>query len=111
MLDISIWWFLVPGYLIALLISIFVPKMFTSIAFDSGGVASGTMTATFLLPFAIGVAEYLGRNVLMDAFGLIAMVATIPLIAIQVVGLIYKYQTKKLAIFNDTKFNEEIIDY
>ncbi len=109
--DISIWWFIIPGYLIALIISLFVPKIFTSIAFDSGGVASGTMTATFLLPFAIGVAEHLGRNVLIDSFGLIAMVATIPLITIQIVGLIYKYRTKKLELYNDTKFNEEIIDY
>ena len=87
----------------------FVPPVFTAIAFDSGGVASGTMTATFLLPFAIGVAEALGHNVLTDAFGLIAIVATIPLITVQLVGLIYKYKTK--VNYNDPIYNEEIIDY
>ena len=109
--DISIWYFLLPCYVLALLISLYVPKIFTSIAFDSGGVASGTMTATFLLPFAIGVAEKLGRNVLTDAFGLIAMVATIPLISIQIVGLIYKYKSNKEPVLTNIAYNEEIIDY
>lgn len=107
--GISIWYFLLPGYAFALLMTFFVPPVFTAIAFDSGGVASGTMTATFLLPFAIGIAEALGRNVLTDAFGLVAIVATIPLITVQLVGLIYNIKTK----FNyaDPLYNEEIIDY
>lgn len=109
--GVSIWWFIFPGYLIALLLTPFVPQVFTAIAFDSGGVASGTMTATFLLPFAIGIAESLNRNVLTDAFGLIAMVATIPLIAIQVVGLIYKAKSKRIIDYADPLYNEEIIDY
>ena len=61
-----------------------------SIAFDSGGIASGTMTATFLLPFAIGACESVGGNIMTDAFGVIAMVAMTPLISIQIMGLIYK---------------------
>ena len=108
--GISIWYFIFPGYLFALCMMPFVPRIFTAIAFDSGGVASGTMTATFLLPFAIGIAEALNRNVLTDAFGLIAMVATIPLIVVQFVGLIYKVKTKRI-IYKDTVYNEEIIDY
>ena len=108
--GISIIWFLLPGYLIALILSIFVPQIFTAIAFDSGGVASGTMSATFLLPFVVGISEALGRNVLTDAFGLIAIVATTPLVVIQVVGLIYKYKTKKIA-YQNALYNEEIIDY
>ena len=109
--GISIWWFLLPGYGFALLMMPFVPQVFTAIAFDSGGVASGTMSATFLLPFAIGIAEALNRNALTDAFGLIAMVATIPLIAIQIVGLIYKIKSSKEIDYYDPLYNEEIIDY
>lgn len=86
--GISILWFLVPGYLIALIITFFVPKIFTAIAFDSGGVASGPMTATFLLPFAMGACEAIGGNIITDAFGIVAMVAMTPLITIQVMGLI-----------------------
>ena len=109
--GISILWFLIPCYLFALLMMPFVPQVFTAIAFDSGGVASGTMSATFLLPFAIGLAETLERNVLTDAFGLIAMVATIPLISIQMVGLIYKIKSNKEIKYTDPVYNEEIIDY
>ena len=108
--GISIIWFLLPGYVIALLLSIFVPQVFTAIAFDSGGVASGTMSATFLLPFVVGISESLGRNVLTDAFGLIAIVATTPLVVVQMVGLIYKLKTKKIA-YKNAVYNEEIIDY
>ncbi|MBR4085019.1 MAG: DUF1538 domain-containing protein [Lachnospiraceae bacterium] len=86
--GISILWFLVPGYLIALIITFFVPKLFTAIAFDSGGVASGPMTATFLLPFAMGACSALGGNIITDAFGIVAMVAMTPLITIQIMGLI-----------------------
>ncbi|MDR2615222.1 MAG: DUF1538 domain-containing protein [Oscillospiraceae bacterium] len=86
----SIFWFLIPGYGIALALSFFVPKIFTAIAFDSGGVASGPMTVTFLLPFAIGVCTARGGNVITDAFGIVAMVAMTPLITIQIMGFIYK---------------------
>ena len=88
--GISILWFLIPGYLVALVLSFFVPKMFTAVAFDSGGVASGPMTATFLLPFAVGATLALGGNVVTDAFGVVAMVAMTPLITIQLLGLVYK---------------------
>ena len=94
--GISIMWFLVPGYAIALGTSFFVPKIYTAIAFDSGGVASGPMTATFLLPFAMGACEALGGNIITDAFGIVAMVAMTPLITIQVMGLISKLKEKKL---------------
>lgn len=85
--GISILWFIIPGYAIALLGSFFVPKIFTAIAFDSGGVASGPMTATFLLPFAMGACVSVGGNIVTDAFGVVAMVAMTPLITIQVLGL------------------------
>ena len=90
--GISILWFLLPGYAVALGLTFFVPKIFTAIAFDSGGVASGPMTATFLLPFSMGACEALGGNVVTDAFGVVAMVAMTPLITIQILGLIYQIQ-------------------
>ena len=93
--GISIMWILVPGYVLALTLSFFVPDIFTSIAFDSGGVASGPMTATFLLPFAVGACSAVGGNVVRDAFGVVALVAMTPLIAIQVLGLIYKLRSAK----------------
>ena len=92
--EINILYILVPGYLIALVLTFFVPKIFTAIAFDSGGVASGPMTATFLLPFAMGACEAAGGNILTDAFGLVAMVAMTPLITIQVMGLIYNLKIR-----------------
>lgn len=93
--GINILYFLVPGYIIALTLSFFVPPMFTAIAFDSGGVASGPMTATFMLPFAMGACGALGGNVLTDAFGLVAMVAMMPLITIQIMGAVYVIKTRK----------------
>lgn len=95
--HISILWVLIPGYALALLLTFFCPDIFTSIAFDSGGVASGAMTATFMLPFAMGASEGLGGNVALDAFGVVAMVAMTPLITIQLLGVFYKLKTKKLA--------------
>ena len=91
--GISIQWFVIPGYLIALVLSRFVPDIFIGIAFDSGSVASGPMTSTFLLPLSIGVCEALGGNLMTDAFGVVALVALTPLIAIQLMGLVYKLKT------------------
>lgn len=91
--GISIMWFLIPGYILAIGLSFFVPKIFTAIAFDSGGVASGPMTATFLLPLAQGACIALGGNIVTDAFGVVAMVAMTPLITLQVMGLIYRIKS------------------
>lgn len=95
MTGISILWFLIPGYTIALALSFFVPDIYTAIAFDSGGVASGPMTATFMLQLFIGASIALGGDVLKDAFGAVAMVAMMPLISIQTVGLIYKLKDRR----------------
>ena len=91
--GISLLWFILPGYIIALCLSFFVPKIFTAIAFDSGGVASGPMTAAFLLPFAMGACQAVGGNIVQDAFGVVAMVAMTPLIAIQILGAVYKFKS------------------
>ena len=85
--GISILPFLIGGYAISLIITFFVPSIYTGIAFDSGGVASGPMTTTFILPFAVGACEMLGGNVMTDAFGAVAMIAMTPMITIQVLGL------------------------
>ena len=85
--GVPILWFLVPGYALSLAMTFFVPQLFTGIAFDSGGVASGPMTATFLLPFAMGACQALGGDLMADAFGLVAMVAMTPLLTIQLLGI------------------------
>lgn len=110
--GISILWFLLPGYAIAVLLTFVVPKIFTSIAFDSGGVASGTMTATFLLAFSMGACEAVGGNVVADAFGVVAMVAMTPLITIQLLGVYYKIKISRNPHLdeNDILGNNEIVD-
>ena len=85
--GLNIFWLLIPGYAISLGLTFLVPDIFTGIAFDSGGVASGPMTATFLLPFAQGACHAIGGNMMTDAFGIVAMVAMTPLVTIQVMGL------------------------
>lgn len=92
--GVPVIFFLLFGYAIAIGLSFFVPKMFTAIAFDSGGVASGPMTATFLLPFAQGACLAVGGDVVSDAFGVIAMVAMTPLITIQILGVVYKLKSR-----------------
>ena len=87
--GLNIYWLLLPGYAAALLLSRRVPVVFVGIAFDSGGVASGPMTSTFLLPLAMGACGAVGGNVVTDAFGIVAMVSMAPLIAIQIMGLVY----------------------
>lgn len=90
LLGFSLWYVLIPGYSIALILSYFSPKLFTGIAFDSGGVASGPMTSTFILSFALGASGACGGNPAVDGFGVIALVAMTPLIAIQILGIIFK---------------------
>ncbi len=112
--GIPIYPFLIIGYLISLVITFYVPAIYTGIAFDSGGVASGPMTTTFMLPFAIGACEACGGNILNDAFGLVAMVAMTPLITIQVMGLYGNVKRKKLiekAHFEISQIEDCIIYY
>ena len=90
----SLWWILVPGYALALILSLFCPPLFTGIAFDSGGVASGPMTSTFILSFALGAASASGGSAATDAFGVIALVAMTPLIALQILGIIFRRKQK-----------------
>ena len=92
--GIPILYFMIPGYAIAITLSFFVPKIFSAIAFDSGGVASGPMTATFLLPLAQGACMAVGGNLVADSFGVVAMVAMTPLITIQMLGVVYQFKQR-----------------
>lgn len=92
--GLELWHYLVPGYAIALGLMFIVPKMFIGMAFDAGGVASGPMTATFILAFAQGAAQAIeGADVIRDGFGMIAMVALMPIITLQMLGFIFKIQS------------------
>ncbi len=94
--EVKLWHYLLPGYIISVGMAYLVPKLFVGMAFDSGGVASGPMTATFILAFANGAAEAIeGANVLIDGFGMISMVALMPIIALQILGLIFKLKSAK----------------
>lgn len=92
--GIPLQWIIIPGYIIALALSRVVSPMFVGIAFDSGGVASGPMASTFLLPLCIGACEAVEGVIMTDAFGVVALVALTPLIAIQLMGLQYKLRLK-----------------
>ena len=86
--QFDLMYYLIPGYIIAFVLSFLVPKIYTAIAFDSGGVASGPMTSTFILPFCIGFAYAQGEDPYLYGFGLVAMVAMMPIIVVQAMGLV-----------------------
>lgn len=95
--GLELWHFLLPGFGFSILLAFIVPDLFTGISFDAGGVASGPMAATFILPFSQGVADFLPQaNLITDGFGVIAMVSVIPVLMVQLLGLYYKFQTQKM---------------
>ena len=108
--GISVLWILIPGYVIALGLTFFVPKFFTGIAFDSGGVASGVMMSAFVLPLSIGACSTLGGNIMTQAFGCVSFVALTPIISIQICGLVYQLKAKR-AINRFTSETETFLDY
>lgn len=112
--NFSIWWIILPGYAIALALSLYTPKMFTAIAFDSGGVASGPMTATFILPFATGACAAICNNdattIMLNGFGVVALVAMTPLIVVQIIGAIYKFKLSRVVIEHEYVY-EDVIDF
>ena len=91
----SIWYILAPWYAAAIALSFACPRLFTAIAFDSGGVASGPLSSTFVLALLIGASEAVGGNPGTDAFGLIAMIAVTPIVTIQILGWLYALYAKK----------------
>ena len=94
LLGLNVLWIIVPGYVLALGMSFLCPKLFMAIAFDSGGVASGPMTAAFLLPMTMGLCTAVGGNLATDAFGVVALVAMTPLLTIQGLGIVYRIKTR-----------------
>ncbi len=116
-LGFSIWYYLLPGYALAFLLMPFTPNPFSGIAFDSGGVASGVMASTFILPFTFGICSSVGGNILSDAFGTVAMIALAPLIAIQGVGLLYQRKERQsdlaeaaLAEYEDDVLEDDVLE-
>lgn len=97
------------GYGIALILTFFIPKVFTAIAFDAGGATGGSLTTTFLLPIAIGACYTLGGNVYTDAFGLASMVSLIPIITVEITGLMYEFKTRILTRVEN--LDDSIIEY
>ena len=94
--GLKLWHYLLPGYLISLGLMFITPKLFVGIAFDAGGVATGPITATFILAFIHGAANaYEGADLIIDGFGMIAMVAMIPIITLELLGLVYKFKTRR----------------
>ena len=95
--EIALWMYLVPGFGLSVLLAYFVPELFVGMAFDAGGVASGPMTATFSLAFVQGIAAKVPTaDVVTDGFGMIAIVAMMPIISIQILGAIYQHKTRKI---------------
>lgn len=92
--GLSILYFIIPGYTIAHILSFYIPPLFTSIAFDAGAVASGPLAATFMLSFAIGASEAVGGNIYTDAFGIVALVAMMPVITLSLFGLVFAIKSR-----------------
>ena len=109
--GLNIYWIIIPGYALALLLSRQVPPVFVGIAFDSGGAASSPMTSTFLLPLAMGACSAVGGNVVTDAFGVVALVALAPLIAIQIMGLVYAHKSKKPFFASQSALDDGFVDF
>ncbi len=108
--GINIMYILLPGYAVALVLTFFAPPMFTGIAFDSGGVASGAMVSSFVLPLAVGACHALGGSVMTDAFGCVAFVALTPLISIQILGIVYRHKTRRIRR-DFMSFEDKILEY
>lgn len=102
-------YYAIIGYGVALLLTFFIPKVFTAIAFDAGGATGGSLTTTFLLPIAIGACYAIGGNVFTDAFGLASMVSLVPIITVEIVGLIYQLKTR--IIMRVEMLDDSIVDY
>ena len=104
-------WIIIPGYAFALLLSFFVPRIFTAVAFDSGAVCTGPMSATFLLPLAMGVAEGSGRDIMLYAVGIVTIVAMTPPVIIQIMGLFHQLKLRSAALAAALVETDEIVDY
>ncbi|ALX49666.1 DUF1538 domain-containing protein [Lentibacillus amyloliquefaciens] len=99
----SLWYFIIPGYIIAFVMTRYAPKAFMTIAFDSGGVSTGPMTATFVLAMFTGIAGQIeGRDPLVDGFGMVAMVALAPILSVLTLGILYSRKEKSQYVSDDS---------
>lgn len=99
--EVKLWHYLLPGYIISIGLMFFIPKLFIGIAFDAGGVATGPVTATFILAFIQGAAHaFEGADLMADGFGMIAMVAMLPIITLETLGFIFGLKTKSKGVDN-----------
>ena len=102
-------YYALPGYVVCLVLMFFIPKTFTAIAFDAGGATGGTLTTTFLLPIAIGACISNDGNILTDAFGISALASLVPIITVQLIGLIYQVKNRDIVSIDD--LDETIVDF
>ncbi|MDR0832401.1 MAG: DUF1538 domain-containing protein [Bacillales bacterium] len=93
--DVSILWTLMPLYAIALILMIWCPNMFVGLAFDSGGVTGGAITSAFLVPLTLGVSQAMGQDILVNGFGIIGYISALPLLSVEILGIIYTRKLKK----------------
>lgn len=104
----SVMIFLIPTYFLAIFFAFFTPTNFLGLSFDAGGVVTGSMSSSFLLPLLIGVASIITNNYLNEAFGVMALISVIPIIILEIVGMIYNIEVKN----DNTKYlDDKIIDY
>lgn len=112
--GVNILWFFLPLYATALVMMLFTPKLFVGLAFDSGGVAGGALTSAFLTPLTLGVSQAVtasqgspGQSILMNGFGIIAFISVTPLIAVQLLGIVYNIKLKKINKYlNDAEMTD-----
>ena len=107
--GVSFIYYAIPAYVICLVLMLFVPKTFTAVAFDAGGAAGGTLTTTFLLPIAIGACIANKGDILTDAFGISALASVVPIITVQIIGIIYQLKNRNNIAIED--LDESIVDY
>ena len=110
LLGIRLSHLLIGFYILAFILAYFAPNKFMAVAFDSGGVTTGPMTATFVLPFAVGACAAAGGNIVQDAFGVVAMVAMTTLITIQLLGVVYKFKRRKQDRLEALPIAQDIIE-
>ena len=110
-LKIPITYFLVPGYILSIILAYKTQDIFTAVAFDSGGAASGPLTTSFLLPIAIGACMANGGDIMTLAFGVVSLVSLSPLITIQFLGLVYERRINKQTLAKVKDLDESILDY
>ena len=106
--DINILWFMIPMFVISIILAFFVPPIFCGIAFDSGGVASGSMAAAFILPFINGICDAFNINSMYYGFGTLAIIGTMPTIIIECLGVVFSIVSTRAKTKQERKIKKSI---